>query len=130
MVTPTPGVNVRVKIGSTLIRGAANVKLSDKFNMVDITDYGSAARVRFPTLEEWTLTFDLVSLDFTDDGQAALWSAYRSSTLSTFKIELDPSGTHYFSGNGYIESIDITPNVDDVVRASVTIQSAGALSYT
>lgn len=129
MVTPTASYLGALKIGSTEIKGVANVRLSDKMNSVDITALDDQSRVKYPTIQDWTLTFDLVALDLTDSGQQALITAKANRTKSTFKLELDSSGTHYYSGDGYVESIDISAGADDVIKASVSVIPAGALTY-
>lgn len=130
MVTPTAAYKGALYIGSNEIKGVTNVKLTDKDNTVDITALDDASRVKFPTIQDWSLSFDLVAVDRTDTGQSALFAAKSGQTKSLFKLTLDASGTHYYSGYGYVESIDISASADDVIKASVSIVPAGELTYT
>lgn len=130
MVSPVAGYTAKVYIGATEIGGVTNVRLSDKNKMVEITALSDTARKSYPTIQDWTLSFDLVALDLTDAGQTALITAKNNKSTSTFKVTLNGSGTHYYSGSGYVESIDISIGADDVIKASVSIQPAGAMTYT
>lgn len=130
MPTPIPGTVTSLKLGPTTINGATNVRISDKMNLVEITALGDAARRRYPTIQEWSITFDIPAVDFSDTSHVALFNAYYDKTVGTWRVNLNQAGTVYYSGDGYIESIDTTVNADDVVKASVTIQSSGALSLT
>ncbi len=129
-VNPVAGYLAKIYMDSTEITSAANVRLSDKQNMVEITALGDSARKRYPTIQEWTLSFDLTAFDPTDSSHAALIAAKTDRTSATWKITLDSSGTHYYSGSGFIESIDITIGADDVIKASVSVQSNGAMTFT
>jgi len=129
MVTPTAAYKGALYISSTEIKGVTNVRLTDKDNTVDITALDDTARIKFPTIQDWSLSFDLVAVDRTDSGQLALFNAKANQTKSTFKLTLDASGTHYYSGDGYVESIDISASADDVIKASVSVVPAGSLTY-
>ncbi|MBT0160585.1 hypothetical protein G4O51_11455 [Candidatus Bathyarchaeota archaeon A05DMB-2] len=125
---PTAGYLGKIMIGSDTIGNTANVRLTNKKNMVDVTSLQDSAVKNFPTIQEWSLSFDLTAFDLSDSGQSALMSALTNNTKSTFKVYVD--STHYYSGDGYVESVDINVDAKDVVKASVTISPAGAMTYT
>lgn len=125
---PTAGYLGKIMIGSDTIGNTANVRLTNKKNMVDVTSLQDSAVKNFPTIQEWSLSFDLTAFDLSDSGQSALMSALTNNTKSTFNVYVD--STHYYSGDGYVESVDINVDAKDVVKASVTISPAGAMTYT
>lgn len=125
---PTAGYLGKIMIGSDTIGNTANVRLTNKKNMVDVTSLQDSAVKNFPTIQEWSLSFDLTAFDLSDSGQSALMSALTNNTKSTFNVYVD--STHYYSGDGYVEGVDINVDAKDVVKASVTISPAGAMIYT
>lgn len=129
VLNPIKGYGASLKVGtdSTEVAGVSNVKLTNKRNMEDITALGDSAVKRYPTIQEWSLTFDLVAFDPTDTGQGVIKTAFESGSSLSIKVYLD--STHYYYGDGFVESMDISIDPKGVIKASVSVQSNGALTY-
>ena len=129
-VTPKAVYNTHFKISTDIVYGVTNLKVNDKFTLVDITSQGDAYTRRFPTIEDWSINADVVVDVVNDTAQAAIHTAWRGKSTVTVVVDMDESHTHYYSGTGYVESFDKTFDPSGVIKGTVVIQATSALSYT
>ena len=128
MVTPAAVTNnVTMTWNSQTIGGASNVRLTNGPTLVDITSIGLAYLARYPTIKDWSVSFDLV-YDISDSGQAALNTSFQAATSSAFILNI-PSSNH-LTGTGYIETFDYSFDPKEVIRVSVSIKGSGLLVYS
>lgn len=204
-VTPKAVYNTSLKIGTSaadhVVPGVTNLKVTDKFNLVDITSQGDQFTRRFPTIEDWNLNAELIlgmmdngGVAYTNDpasgsdvelqvastagfvvgetvdvsssagieeatitvvhtdshitvntlglnhtvvtpkiyrnpAQTIAHTAWRAGTVVYVKVNMDQTGTHYYSGTGYVESMDKTFDPSGIVKATLVIQPASVLTY-
>lgn len=102
-----------------------SLEVSQEF--VDTTAFGDTMREQTATFASWSATAN-GSYDITDtNGQLALQTAWLAGSTVAPRFFVD--GTHYYSGNAYVNA-NISAAVDGVVNVSYTFTSAGALSYS
>jgi hypothetical protein len=118
--------NVSLSTGAGAILGATNVKLLSGPTRVDITSLGDDAVKRYPTIKDWSLTFDVV-YDHNDTGQADIITKTYTPASATWTIGL--SGGHTLAGIGYIESLNYSFDPKEVIRVSVTVKGSGVMAY-
>jgi hypothetical protein len=110
----------------TAVNGTSNVRITNGPTLVDVTELGDNFVNRFPTIRDWSLTFDMV-YDATDTGQGKLivdlYTPARKVIIFTI------GGGHTLTGTGYVESFNYTFDPKEVVRASVTIKGDSLLVY-
>jgi hypothetical protein len=119
--------NVTVTWDSSTIGGATNFRLTNGPSLVDITSLGDLAVARYPTIKDWSVTFDLV-YDVTDAGQAKLVADLY--TPASHELIVNIPGSHHLTGSGWVESFDYTFDPKEVIRASVSIKGTGVLVYS
>ena len=70
---------------------------------------------------DWSATFDF---ELEADGN---FSIREGMYLGTVLFEVDDSGSNYYSGSGYVESVDLTVDIanDEIVGGSVTFEGDG-----
>ncbi len=84
---------------SQTVGGATNLRVTNGPTLVDITSVGDAYFARYPTINDWTVTFDLV-YDSTDVGQAEIISA--TYTPAAEEIVITVISGHTLTGTGYV----------------------------
>lgn len=127
MVTPAAvSGNVTFTWNSSTVGGASNLRLTNGPTLVDVTSIGNTYFARYPTIKDWSVTFDLV-YDITDAGQAALSTDLYTPASRNLVINLP--GAHTLTGAGYIESFDYSFDPKEVIRVSVSIKGTGLMSY-
>lgn len=100
--------------------------------VIDITTLASTYRekqVGIPDLGQ--VTFDCIF----DGGEATLGSSgirgdFTSGTLRTFKLVLPSSPEQTMQFTAYVLNFSVTENVDDVVRANVTLEITATATFT
>ena len=112
---------------STTVNGTSNVRITNGPSLVDVTELGDNYVNRFPTIRDWSMSFDMV-YDATDAGQAKLivdlYTPARKQVVFTI------GDTHTLTGYVYIESVNYTFDPKEVIRASVTMKGDSLLSYS
>ena len=109
---------------SQTVGGATNLRLTNGPSLVDVTSIGNAYVARYPTIKDWSVTFDLV-YDATDVGQAQLIADLYTPAAHALVINI-PTSAH-LTGTGYVESFDYTFDPKEVIRVSVSIKGSGVL---
>ena len=128
-LAPTGATTGTVKINtSTVIGGVSNVKFGDKTQMKDVTSLGDSAKMQYPTIQEWNLSFD-ITYDKDDTGQTALFASKANKTNLPYRVYVN-STKYYACAGGYVESIEFSLDPSDVTKASVTIASHDTATFT
>lgn len=129
VLAPTGATAGSIKINnSTIIGGVSSAKFGDKTQMKEVTSLGDSAKMQFPTIQEWSLTFD-ITYDATDAGQTALFASKANKTNLPYRVYVTDV-KYYACAGGYVESIDFTLDGADVTKASVTIASHDTATFT
>ena len=128
-ITPILATSGSVHIDGTQIGGVSNVKFGDKNIMKDITVLGDLAKKNYPTIQEWSLSFDMKTLR-TDPGQIKLRASKSAKTNLVYIIYINGS-MYYTSEGGFVEGIDYNlAGAEDISDSSVTISSYGTATLT
>jgi hypothetical protein len=127
MVTPA-AVNSSITMtwNTNTILGASNVRLQNGPSLVDVSAIGLPYLARYPTIKDWSVSFDLV-YDIADAGQLALNTDLYAPAIRAFVVSLPGSKT--LTGNGYVESFQYSFDPKEVIRVSVTIKGSGVLTF-
>ena len=127
-LVPEAVSGVTITWNSQTIGGASNLRLTNGPTLVDVTSIGNTYFARYPTIFDWTVSFDLV-YDITDAGQAALSADLYTPALHALVITMPDAGHATLTGSGYVESFDYNFDPKEVIRASVTIKGSSLLVY-
>jgi predicted secreted protein len=124
----TAGRKLRIKRGSTAIAGAITDNLTINNEPIDITDKDDAG---------WrTLLADVGvrSVDASVEGilidstLIAVSLGAASGLLSAHTIEIDGIGS--FTGDFYLQSLEISGEQADATKFTASIQSSGTITFT
>lgn len=98
-------------------------------SVIDVTNLSSVAKEKLMGLpDEGQFTLDL-NLDPDDSSHQALRNARSARTRTEFKITLSDTTPSTAVFYGYVLGFQITGRVDDAVKAAVTIEIDGAVSW-
>lgn len=124
-----PALPGSIKINGTTIGGVSSAKFGDKTLMKEVTSLGDSAKMQFPTIQEWNLSFDII-YDKDDSGQTALFASKANKTNLPYSVYVT-STKYYACAGGYVESIDFDLSAGaEVAKASVTIASHDTATFT
>jgi hypothetical protein len=112
---------------TTAVGGTYNVRITNGPSLVDVTELGDNYVNRFPTIRDWSMTFDMV-YDAGDVGQAKLITDLY--TPARKQVVFTIPGPKYLTGYVYVESFNYTFDPKEVVRVSVTMKGDGLLGYS
>lgn len=108
---------------------------SGSAGVIDITHLGSAAKekmIGLPDEGQITLECNLLTSG-TDNAQMKMKNDRAARTLKSFIIRLNDNSSvtarMRLKGTGYCTGYSISGGVDDVVKASITIEISGALTW-
>lgn len=128
-IVPILATSGMVKIDGTVIGGTSSVKFGDKNVMKDITCLGDTAKKNAPTIQDWSLSFDIKVLK-TDAGQVKLRASKSAKTKYVYLVYI-ASDMYYTCEGGYVENLEYSlAGADDHSKASVTIASYGTAILT
>ena|SRR3990167_6759336 len=98
--------------------------------VIDVTTLQSTAKEKLMGLpDEGQISLDMVYLS-TDVGQIALRNDRAARTKRKLAIKLTDGSSQYFHADAYCTNFSITGAVDDVVKASVTLELTGPITWT
>lgn len=121
-IVPILATDGDVFIDGTAIGGLSNVKFGDKNVMKDITSLGDTAKKNFPTIQDWSLSFDAKTLK-SDAGQVKLRASKSAKTRLVYLVYI-ASDMYYTCAGGYVESIDYDlSGAEELSKFSCTIAS-------
>lgn len=98
--------------------------------VIDVTDLDSSAREKVMGLpDEGQVTFDINFI--ADDTQhLALHTARANQTLKPFKLTFTDDSATEWTFNGYVINFTVNNAVDEVTKASITLEVTGAITST
>jgi len=128
-LTPILATTGSVYVDGTIIGGTKNVKFGDKNVMKDITSLGDLAKKNYPTIQDWSLSFDLF-VQKSDAGQIKLRASKSAKTKLVYLVYL-ATDIYYTCAGGYVESFDFSlGSAEDLTECSVSISSADVATLT
>ena len=114
-----------------------NVSISISADTIDITDKDSAG---FRTLIGGTKSFSLSAdglMDFnptdatvTEVDELTTQMLARTAVTFDFTLATTASGDYFYTGSGFITSVEISGGTEDAPSYSVSIEGSGALTTT
>ena len=120
------GLDVLIKVGSTVVGGQRNASLEMSAETIDSTvksTGGWAAKI--PGLKSWTSSCD--GIYFLDDtGLAAAQTAFMNG--NEVKLEFSNSSGLAYSGQAVITSMSVEAGQEDVVSYTISFEGTGALT--
>jgi len=114
---------------------STNVSISVSQEMMAATSKDSNGwDESLPGKKSWTASGDFYH-DQVTSGKHNLANIFSSLTAGsklacTFKLDSQQVDDRYFTGNVYIESIDVNAGVEDNISYSISLKGTGALSFT
>ena len=120
------GLDVLIKVGSTVVGGQRNASLEMSAETIDTTvktTGGWAAKI--PGIKSWTSSCDGVY--FVDDaGLEAAQTAFMNGTA--VKLDFTNSSGLAYSGQAVITSMSVEAGQEDVVSYTISFEGTGALT--
>ena len=120
------GLDVLIKVGSTVVGGQRNASLEMSAETIDTTvksTGGWAAKI--PGIKSWTSSCDGVY--FLDDtGLEAAQTAFMNG--NEVKLEFSNSSGLAYSGQAVITSMSVEAGQEDVVSYTISFEGTGALT--
>ena len=120
------GLDVLIKVGSTVVGGQRNASLEMSAETIDTTvksTGGWAAKI--PGIKSWTSSCDGVY--FLDDaGLQAAQAAFMNGT--EVKLDFSNSSGLAYSGQAVITSMSVEAGQEDVVSYTISFEGTGALT--
>lgn len=96
--------------------------------VIDTTTLASTGREKEVGIPDYgQITFDLI-YDGDDTSNTGLWDDFQNGTLRNFQMVFDDSPQEVFSFAGYVLAFSYSANIDDVVRASLTVEISGTVT--
>jgi hypothetical protein len=115
-------------IDGTEIIGISNVKFGDKNVMKDITVLGDLAKKNAPTIQDWSLSFDMI-VQKSDAGQVKVRASKSAKTPLVYVVYVS-TDMYYTCTNGYVETLDYSLAGEEFTKCSVTISASGLAVFT
>ena len=120
------GLDVLIKVGSTVVGGQRNASLEMSAETIDTTvktTGGWAAKI--PGIKSWTSSCDGVY--FVDDaGLEAAQAAFMNGT--EVKLDFSNSNGLAYSGQAVITSMSVEAGQEDIVSYTISFEGTGALT--
>lgn len=120
------GLDVLIKVGSTVVGGQRNASLEMSAETIDTTvksTGGWAAKI--PGIKSWTSSCDGVY--FLDDaGLEAAQAAFMNGT--EVKLDFSNSSGLAYSGQAVITSMSVEAGQEDIVSYTISFEGTGALT--
>ena len=99
-------------------------------NVIDASHLGSTAKEKMIGLrDEGQITLDC-NLAPADSGQVKLRECRAARTQGNWAIKMTDTAITMLIGHGYCSGFSITGAVDQIVKASITIEISGAVTYS
>lgn len=120
------GLDVLIKVGSTVVGGQRNASLEMSAETIDTTvksTGGWAAKI--PGIKSWTSSCDGVYF-LSDAGLTAAQTAFMNGT--EVKLEFSKASGLAYSGQAVITSMSVEAGQEDVVSYTISFEGTGALT--
>ena len=99
-------------------------------NVIDASHLGSTAKEKMIGLrDEGQITLDC-NLAPADSGQVKLRECRAARTQGNWAIKMTDTAITMLNGHGYVSGFSVTGAVDQIVKASITIEISGAVTYS
>ena len=120
------GLDVLIKVGSTVVGGQRNASLEMSAETIDTTVKSTGGWAsKIPGIKSWTSSCDGVY--FVDDaGLEAAQTAFMNGTAVSLEFT-NSSGLSY-SGQAVITSMSVEAGQEDVVSYTISFEGTGALT--
>ena len=120
------GLDVLIKVGSTVVGGQRNASLEMSAETIDTTVKSTGGWAsKIPGIKSWTSSCDGVY--FLDDaGLEAAQAAFMNGT--EVKLDFTNSSGLAYSGQAVITSMSVEAGQEDVVSYTISFEGTGALT--
>ena len=120
------GLDVLIKVGSTVVGGQRNASLEMSAETIDTTVKSTGGWAsKIPGIKSWTSSCDGVY--FVDDaGLEAAQAAFMNGT--EVKLDFTNSSGLAYSGQAVITSMSVEAGQEDVVSYTISFEGTGALT--
>lgn len=126
--SPFTGLTASVKVNNNAVAYISGVDLSLEKEIIEIISFGTSFKEKVPAISDWSASVEGTAA-FTNGGsQKILMDEFTSGNQVTLGVYLD--NNNYFSGNAYIQSLDISSAPDDKVNLSCSLAGTGAVTLT
>lgn len=130
--SPFTGLTAKVTIGEasggTTIGYISGCTLSLSKDIIEILAFGMTYKEKVPAVKDWTLSMDGTAAFATGGSQKQLLDAFENGTKLTFNMYLND--TTYFSGSGYVSSLEMEAAPDDKISLSGEVAGSGGVVLT
>lgn len=124
----TAGRKLRIKRGSTAVAGAVTDNLTINNEPIDITDKDKSGwRTMLADVGVRSVEASVEGV-LIDSTLIAVSVGTAASLLSSHTIEVEGIGS--FTGNFYLQSLEITGEQEDAIRFTAQIVSSGTITFT
>jgi predicted secreted protein len=97
-------------------------------SVIDITTLASTGREKDVGIPDYgNVTAELI-YDGDSASNTSLWDDFQNGTLRNFQLKFDDSPQEVFSFSAYVLSYSYSAGIDDVVRASLTMEVSGSIT--
>ena len=120
------GLDVLIKVGSTVVGGQRNASLEMSAETIDTTVKSTGGWAsKIPGIKSWTSSCDGVY--FVDDaGLEAAQTAFMNGTAVS--LEFSNSNGLSYSGQAVITSMSVEAGQEDIVSYTISFEGTGALT--
>lgn len=126
------GLTASVKIGADAeaktIAYISGFSLSLSKDIIEILSFGMQYKEKVPAIKDWSASVDGTCALVNGGTQEMLLNAFESGDPITVGIYLND--TTYFTGTGYVSSLDLEGAPDDAISISSEIAGSGAVVAT
>ena len=126
--TPFTGLTASVKVNNNAVAYLSGVDLSLEKEIIEIISFGTTFKEKVPAISDWSASVDGTAAFSTSGSQKVLMDEFSSGNQVTIGVYLDANT--YFSGNAYIQSLEISAAPDDKVNLSCSLAGSGAVTLT
>ena len=122
------GLDVLIKVGSTVVGGQRNASLEMSAETIDTTvktTGGWASKI--PGIKSWTSSCDGIYF-LNDAGLKAAQTAFMNGTA--VQLDFSNSSGLAYSGQAVITSMSVEAGQEDIVSYTISFEGTGALTTT
>ena len=125
---PFTGLTAKVTMGENTIGYISGCTLSLSKEIIEILAFGMQYKEKVPAVKDWTLSIDGTAAFDSTGSQKKFLDAFESGESAEFKMYLDE--TTYFTGTGYVSSLELEAAPDDKISISGEVAGSGGVVAT